>query len=94
MTRPNTFEEYGLRFTIEVLVQDWKTYEGWGALTQPSGEEGSSRSLGLCLRVAHGLLLHPVLRAPLHRRQPAYSVGSLIHKLENRGRAIFEMPQH
>ena len=67
-------------------MQDWKTYEGWGALTHASipqqpGEEGSSRSLILSLLVDHCLLPHPAQLAQLNHRQPAYPVGSLIQRI-------------
>lgn len=52
-------QAFTLRWLVEVFVQDWKTYEGWGALTKQPGEEGSSRSLILSLLVDHCLLLHP-----------------------------------
>ena len=73
---------YALRWVIEVFVQDWKTYEGWGALTKQPGEEGSSRSLILSLLVDHCLLLHPAQLAQLNHRQPAYTVGSLIQRIK------------
>ena len=69
-------------FTRQVFVQDWKTYEGWGALTKQPGEEGSSRSLILSLLVDHCLLLHPAQLVQLNHRQPAYTVGSLIHRIK------------
>ena len=28
------------RWLVEVFVQDWKTYEGWGAKTQAAGRRG------------------------------------------------------
>jgi hypothetical protein len=46
------------------------------------GEEGSSRSLILSLLVDHCLLLHPAQLAQLTHRQPAYTVGSLIHRIK------------
>ena len=70
------------RWLVEVFVQDWKTYEGWGALTKQPGEEGSSRSLILSLLVDHCLLLHPAQLAQLNHRQPAYTMGSLIHRIK------------
>jgi hypothetical protein len=75
-------QAFTLRWLVEVFVQDWKTYEGWGALTKQPGEEGSSRSLILSLLVDHCLLLHPAQLAQLNHRQPAYTVGSLIHRIK------------
>lgn len=75
-------QAFTLRWLVEVFVQDWKTYEGWGALTKQPGEEGSSRSLILSLLVDHCLLLHPGQLAQLNHRQPAYTVGSLIQRIK------------
>ena len=75
-------QAFTLRWLVEVFVQDWKTYEGWGALTKQPGEEGSSRSLILSLLVDHCLLLHPAQLAQLNHRQPAYTVGSLIQRIK------------
>jgi hypothetical protein len=75
-------QAFTLRWRVEVFVQDWKTYEGWGALTKQPGEEGSSRSLILSLLVDHCLLLHPAHLAQLTHRQPAYTVGSLIQRIK------------
>lgn len=75
-------QAFTLRWLVEVFVQDWKTYEGWGALTKQPGEEGSSRSLILSLLVDHCLLLHPAQLAQLNHRQPAYTVGSLVHRIQ------------
>jgi hypothetical protein len=75
-------QAFTLRWLVEVFVQDWKTYEGWGALTKQPGEAGSSRSLILSLLVDHCLLLHPAQLAQLNHRQPAYTVGSLIHRIK------------
>lgn len=71
-----------LRWLIEVFFQDWKAHEGWGALTQQRGAEGSSRSLILSLLVDHCLLLHPDQLAQLEQQQPAYTVGSLISRIK------------
>ena len=38
-------QAFTLRWLVEVFVQDWKTYEGWGALTKQPGEEGSSPAI-------------------------------------------------
>ncbi len=71
-----------LRWLIEVFIQDWKAHEGWGTLTKQPGEEGSSRSLILSLLVDHCLLLHPDQLAQFERKQPAYTVGSLINRIK------------
>ena len=50
-------QAHTLRWLVEVFVQDWKAYEGWGALTKQPGEEGSRRSVILSLLVDHCLFL-------------------------------------
>jgi len=70
-------QAYTLRWLVEVFIEDWKSYEGWGTLTQQTGEEGSRRSLILSLLVDHCLLLHPEQLARIESNLPAYTVGSL-----------------
>lgn len=75
-------QTFTLRWLVEVFIQDWKGYEGWGALTKQPGAEGSSRGLILSLLVDHCLLLHPAQLAQLKHRQPAFTVGSLINRIK------------
>lgn len=75
-------QTFTLRWLVEVFIQDWKGYEGWGALTKQPGDEGSSRGLILSLLVDHCLLLHPAQLAQLNHRQPAFTVGSLINRIK------------
>ncbi len=75
-------EAYLLRWLIEVFLQDWKTHEGWGRLTQQMDEEGSGRSLILSLLLDQSLLLHPAQQARLENKLPAYTVGSLIGQIK------------
>lgn len=67
---------YTLRWLAEVFFEDWKLYEGWGQMAKQPGEEGSSRSLALSLRLDHALLLHPEPSARLGNNLPACTVGS------------------
>ena len=75
-------QTFTLRWLVEVFIQDWKGYEGWGALTKQPGVEGSRRGLILSLLVDHCLLLHPAQLAQLKHRQPAFTVGSLINRIK------------
>ena len=68
---------YTLRWLVEVFLEDWKSYEGWGQLTKQPDEEGSSRSLILSLLLDHCRLCHPYQRARLEHKLPACTVGSL-----------------
>jgi hypothetical protein len=70
-------QAYTLRWLVEVFVQDWKSYAGWGTLTKQPGEEGSRRSVILSLLVDHCLFFHPDQQAQLNNNLPAYTVGSL-----------------
>jgi hypothetical protein len=70
-------QAYTLRWLVEVFVQDWKSYEGWGPVTKQPGEEGSRRSVILSLLVDHCLFFHPDQQAQLNNNLPAYTVGSL-----------------
>jgi hypothetical protein len=66
-----------LRWLVEVLVQDWKSPEGWSQLTKQPGDEGARRSVILSLLGDHGLFSHPDQHAQFKRNLPAYTVGSL-----------------
>jgi len=62
---------------MEVFMQDWKSYEGWGQLTTQPGDEGARHSVILSLLVDHRLFLHPAQQCQLTNNLPAYTVGSL-----------------
>lgn len=70
-------QAYTLRWLVEVFLEDWKLYEGWGSLAKQPDEEGSSRGLALSLLCDHALILHPEQLARLEDKQPACTVGSL-----------------
>jgi len=66
-----------LRWLVEVFMQDWKSYEGWGQLTKQPGDEGARHSVILSLLVDQSLFLHPDQQRQLQNNLPAYTVGSL-----------------
>ena len=66
-----------LRWLVEVVMQDWKSYEGWSPLTKQPGDEGARQRVILSLLVAHRLFVHPDQQAPLQNNLPAYTGGSL-----------------
>ena len=68
---------HSLRWLVEVFIQDWKSYEGWGPLTKQPGDEGARHSVILSLLVDHSLFLHPDQQRQLKNNLPAYTVGSL-----------------
>lgn len=78
----DVLEVYGLRWLVEVFLQDWKSYEGWGQLAKQQGEQGSSRSLILSLLLDHCLFFHPEQLARLENKLPASTVGSLQEKIK------------
>jgi len=78
----DVLEVYGLRWLVEVFLQDWKSYEGWGQLTKQQGQEGSSRSLTLSLLLDHCLFFHPEQLARLENKLPASTVGSLQEQIK------------
>ncbi len=65
------------RWLVEVLMQDWKSSEGWSPSTKQPGEEGARQSVILSLLVDHRLFVHPDQQAQLKNNLPAYTVGSL-----------------
>jgi hypothetical protein len=65
------------RWRVAVLVQDWKSPEGWSQLTKQPGEAGARRRVILSLLVDHGLCYHPDQHAQLNHHLPASTVGSL-----------------
>ena len=73
---------FTLRWLVEVFFQDWKAHEGWGNLTKLQGDEGSSWGLILSLLVDHCLLTQPDQLAQLKRKQPVFTVGSLINRIK------------
>ena len=70
-------QAHTLRWLVEVFLEDWKLYEGWGSLAKQPDEEGSSRGLSLSLLCDHALILHPEQMARLEGKRPACTVGSL-----------------
>jgi hypothetical protein len=75
-------QAHTLRWLVEVFIQDWKSYEGWGQLTKQPDEEGSRRSLILSLLCDHCLLLHPDQLARIEDNLPACTVGSLRDRIQ------------
>ncbi len=70
-------QAYTMRWLVEVFIQDWKTHEGWDALTKQPGEEGTDQTLILSLLVDHCLFFHPGQLASIESKLPANTVGSL-----------------
>ena len=71
---------YTLRWLVEVFLQDWKSYEGWGQLAKQFDEDGSRRALILSLLLDHCLFFHPDQLICLENKLPPYTVGCLLEK--------------
>ena len=63
------------RWLVAVLMQDWKSQEGWRQLTTQPGQEGARQGVILRLRVDQGLVVHPDHHAPRHHTRPASTGG-------------------
>lgn len=80
---------YGLRWLVEVFIQDWKQYEGWNQLAKQTGEDGSNRGVILSLLTDHALLLHQEQKALFENKRPAATVGSLREKVMMESLQVF-----
>lgn len=85
----DVLEIYGLRWLVEVFLQDWKSYEGWGQLTKHPDQDGSCRSLTLSLLLDHCLLFHPEQLARLKNKLPLATLGSLQEKIKAENLFLF-----
>lgn len=73
---------YAFRWLVEVVIEDWKLYEGWGECASQQGEDGARHGLSLSLLVDHFLLQHPVQLRLVRAGQPLYTVGTMLQKLQ------------
>ena len=78
----DTIQAYTLRWLVEVFFEDWKLYEGWAKEAKQLDEEGSRRGLILSLLLDHALILHPEQITRIKSKLPAYTVGSLLRKVQ------------
>lgn len=90
---------YTLRWLVEVFLQDWKSFEGWGQLAKQLDEDGSRRTLILSLLLDHCLFFHPDQLTCLENKQPAYTVGSLLEKIKVQSllqfiKGLFDSEEH
>ena len=68
---------YSLRWLVEVFIQDWKQYEGFGQLAKQTGEDGSRKAVTLSLLFDHSLILHSLQKVRIKDKLPVYTIGSL-----------------
>ena len=88
----DVLQMWTLRWLVEVFIEDFKSYEGWGQLAKQPGEDGSCRGLTLSLLLDHCLLLHPSQKARFESKQPAWTVGSLLRKIRMDALVAFIRP--
>ena len=68
---------YSLRWLIEVAIEDWKVYNGWGKMAFQRGAEGACRGVILSLLVDHFLSSNSLQRKQLNANKPIWTAGSL-----------------
>src|SRR3990167_3352537 len=72
---------YANRWLVEVFIQDWKSYEGWGQLAKQRGCEGADQGLLLSLLCDHALYFHEANLTSFQNKEPAITTGSLRDKV-------------
>jgi len=77
----DVIQAYGLRWLVEVFIEDWKNHEGWCQLAKQQGSEGADRGLLLSLLCDHALHLHPEQINSFEHKELASTVGSLREKV-------------
>lgn len=73
---------YSMRWLIEVFIEDWKCYDGWGKAGSQYGKEGARRGVLLSLLVDHFLLSHPLQLKRVNAGKPLLTAGSLVRYLQ------------
>lgn len=74
---------YSVRWLVEVFIQDWKQYEGFGQLAKQTGEDGSRKAVTLSLLFDHCLILHPHNQVRVKDQLPLCTIGSLRNRARN-----------
>ncbi len=69
--------QYSLRWLVEVVIEDWKVYDGWGRMAFQRGADGARRGVFLSLLVDHFLCSHPFQLKQLSTNKPLWTSGSL-----------------
>ena len=72
---------YANRWLVEVFIQDWKSYEGWGQLAKQRGCDGADRGVLLSLLCDHVLHFHEAQLSSFKNDEPAITTGSLREKV-------------
>lgn len=83
---------YGLRWLVEVFIEDWKQHQGWPSLAYQQDVDGAWYGLILSLLLDHSLFFHAQQSARIKNKLPALSVGSLRSAIQHE--SIFTTFQH
>jgi hypothetical protein len=73
---------YTLRWLIEVVIEDWKQYGGFGRKASQHGVDGACRGVFLSLLVDCFLLFHPYQVRLYLAGKPLCTAGSLVRALQ------------
>ena len=77
----DVIKSYAYRWLVEVFIQDWKSYEGWGKMAKHRGVIGADRGVLLSLLCDHVLHLHNAQLTLFKNKEPAITTGSLREKV-------------
>ena len=77
----DVIKTYANRWLVEVFIQDWKCYEGWGQLAKQRGCIGADRGVLLSLLCDHALHFHRAQLNSFKNNEPAITTGSLREKV-------------
>jgi hypothetical protein len=73
---------YSLRWLIEVAIEDWKQYDGYGRKASQRGVDGARRGVCLSLLVDYFLLSHSIQIGLFKAGKPLCTVGSLVRSIQ------------
>lgn len=90
-------KSYSFRWLIEVVIEDWKQYNGFGRKASQQGADGACTCMFLSLLVDHFLLTHPYQLRLFRSGQSLCTIGSLVRRIQHEGllkaiEDIFEDP--
>jgi len=77
----DVIKAYALRWLIEVVIEDWKQYDGWGKKASQQGVDGACRGVQLSLLTDFFLLSHEYQHNLYLAGQSLATTGSLIRRI-------------
>jgi len=75
---------YAIRWLIEVVIEDWKVYDGWGKMAFQRGEDGARRGVILSFLVDHFLTSHALQLKQLKENKSIFTSGSLCRYFQSK----------